>query len=359
MTTKNLFAPVQLGRVSLKNRIIMSPLTRCRATPHDHIPTDIMIEHYADRADAGLIITECTMIGPSISAFYSEPGAYSPEQLAQWKKITDAVHAKGGKIFCQIWHAGRAAHPELNKGAETVSASAIAIEGLVHGPNGKVQHVVPRALTVNEIADIVQQYATAASNCVNIAGFDGVELHGANGYLIDQFLKDSCNHRTDAYGGPFSHRARFLFEVLKCVSNAIGSDRVGLRLSPINSYNSQSDTDPEALAQFLATEINAFNLAYIHILRHDEIHLRTGDYLPVYRKYYRGNIIGNGNYTREEADEAIANGAVDAVAFGRPFVANPDLVKRFQRNAPLNTPDKKTFFIQGPVGYNDYPKLDD
>ncbi|OQR85197.1 hypothetical protein THRCLA_10747, partial [Thraustotheca clavata] len=355
MSSNNLFTPLNVGRLTLNNRIIMPPLTRCRATPDDHIPSELMIQHYADRADAGLLIAECSMITPSTSAFYSEPGVYSKDQLAAWKKITDAVHAKGGKIFCQIWHAGRAAHPDLNRGAETVSASAIAIDGLVHGPNGKVQHVVPRELTVNEISDIVELFATAAKNCVEVAGFDGVELHSANGYLIDQFLKDSSNHRTDNYGGSFENRARFLFEILTAVSDAIGSDHVGTRLSPINTYNSQSDSDPEALAQFLATQLNSFNLAYVHILRHDELGVRTEDYLPVYRKYYHGVLIGNGKYTREEADEAIESGAVDAVAFGKAFVSNPDLVKRFERHAALNEADHSTFFIQSPRGYNDYP----
>ncbi|OQR80774.1 NADH:flavin oxidoreductase [Thraustotheca clavata] len=359
MSSNNLFTPLNIGRLTLNNRIIMAPLTRCRATPDDHIPSDLMIQHYADRADAGLIITECSMITPLTSAFYSEPGVYSEEQLTEWRKITDAVHAKGGKIYCQIWHAGRAAHPDLNQGAETVSSSAIAIDGLVHGPNGKVQHVVPRELTVNEISDIVELFATAAKNCVEVAGFDGVEIHGANGYLIDQFLKNGTNHRTDNYGGSIENRARFALEVLKAVTDAVGGDRVGIRFSPINGYNSQVDSDPEALAEYLAKEVNAFNLAYVHILRRDLTGVLTEDYTGVYRKHFKGVIIGNAQYTREEADEAIANGEVDAVAFGAAYVANADLVTRFKRHAELNTPDYSTFFIPGAKGYNDYPTLDE
>ncbi|OQR87631.1 hypothetical protein THRCLA_10442 [Thraustotheca clavata] len=357
MSLRNLFAPIKLGAHALKNRIIMAPLTRCRATPDDHIPTDIMIEYYADRADAGLIITECSMITPLTSAFYSEPGVYSEEQLTEWKKVTDAVHAKGGKIFCQIWHAGRAAHPAFNNGAENVSATAIAIDGPLRGGIRKLTHVIPRELTINEIGEIVQLFAKAASNCVNVAGFDGVEIHGANGYLIDQFLKDSSNKRTDNYGGSLMNRTRFLFEVLSAVTNAIGSDRVGVRFSPISGVNSQSDSDPEALATYIATEINTFNLGYVHVIRNDSLGVLTDNYLPVYRKYYNGILIGNGKYTKEEADEAISNGNIDAVAFGTPFVANPDLVTRFEINSTLNKPDPSTFFVQGVKGYNDYPKL--
>ncbi|OQR99106.1 NADH:flavin oxidoreductase [Achlya hypogyna] len=351
--TKNLFTPITVGKLDLKNRIFMAPLTRCRATPGDHVPSELMIQHYADRASAGLIIAEATMIKPLTSTFYSEPGVYSPEQLAAWKKVTDAVHAKGGKIFLQIWHGGRAAHPDLNGGAEVVGASSIAINGFTHGPNGKVPYVVPRELTLNEISDIVTAFATAASNAVNVAGFDGVEVHGANGYLIDQFTKSGSNTRTDSYGGSIENRTRFVREILTAVTDAIGGDRVGVRFSPANGYNDMVDSDPEALATYLATELNAFNLAFVHIRRNTE----GVDHTAIYRKHYKGVLVGNQKYSRDEANDAIAAGALDAVAFGTVYVSNPDLVERFEKNAALNEADTKTFFIQGPEGYNTYPTL--
>ncbi|OQR82192.1 NADH:flavin oxidoreductases Old Yellow Enzyme family [Achlya hypogyna] len=350
---KNLFTPITLGKHELKNRIFMAPLTRCRATPGDHIPSKQMVQHYADRASAGLIIAEATMIKPLTSAFYSEPGVYSTKQLAAWKHVTDAVHAKGGKIFLQIWHGGRAAHPDMNDGAEAVGASPIAINGFKHGPNGKVPFVVPRALSLNEIADLVAAFATAATNAVNTAGFDGVEVHGANGFLIDQFTKTSSNTRTDAYGGSIENRTRFVREVLAAVTDAIGGDRVGVRLSPADGYNDMVDSDPEALATYLATELNAFGLAYVHIRRHTE----GTDHVAIYRKHYKGILVGNQSYSRDEANDAIAADALDAVAFGTVYVSNPDLVERFEKNAPLNAADVTTYFIQGPEGYNTYPTL--
>ncbi|KDO22798.1 hypothetical protein SPRG_11557 [Saprolegnia parasitica CBS 223.65] len=354
MAAKNLFTPLTLGRFTLPNRIFMAPLTRCHATADDHIPSTPMIQHYADRASSGLIIAEATMITPNSSTFWTEPGVYSPEQLVAWKKITDAVHAKGGTIFLQIWHGGRAAHPDLNRGADNVAPSAIAIDGYTHGPNGKVPYVVPRPLTLNEISDLVAQFATAAKSAVEIAGFDGVEVHGANGYLIDQFLKDSSNTRTDAYGGSIENRARFVREILTAVSDAIGADRVGVRFSPADGYNSMHDSDPVALATYLAKTLNDFNLAFIHIRRGD-----SNEHLEIYRKHYKGVLVGNQSYTRDEANEAIATGKLDAVAFGAAYVANPDLVARFQKNAPLNEGNPKTYFAQGDEGYNDYPLLEE
>ncbi|KDO19027.1 hypothetical protein SPRG_15213 [Saprolegnia parasitica CBS 223.65] len=343
MAAKNLFTPLTLGRFTLPNRIFMAPLTRCRATANDHVPSTAMIQHYADRASSGLIIAEATMITPNSSTFWTEPGVYSPEQLVAWKKVTDA-----------IWHGGRAAHPDLNRGADNVAPSAIAIDGDTHGPNGKVAHAVPRPLTLNEISDLVAQFATAAKNAVEIAGFDGVEVHGANGYLIDQFLKDGSNKRTDAYGGSIENRARFVREILTAVSDAVGADRVGVRFSPANGYNSMHDSDPAALATYLAKTLNDFNLAFIHIRRGD-----SSEHMEIYRKHYKGVLIGNQSYTRDEANDAIAAGKLDAVAFGAAFVANPDLVARFQKNAPLNEGNPKTYFAQGPEGYNDYPTLEE
>jgi N-ethylmaleimide reductase len=350
-----LFDSLQVGALNLPNRILLAPLTRTRAGLA-HLPNDLMAEYYAQRASGGLLITECTMVAPNTSAFSTEPGIYSAEQIAGWKKVTEAVHAKGGRIYMQIWHAGRAAHPAMNAGAENVSSSAIAIDGEVHTPQGKRPNVAPRALTLQEIPTIVAAYVQGAKNAM-AAGFDGVEVHGANGYLIDQFLRDSANQRSDAYGGSLENRARFLFEVLTAVSAAIGADRVGLRLSPLNSYNSMIDSDPIALIGFLAERLNAFNLAYLHVMRSDFFQAQKGDVMTVARSHYQGVLIGNMGYTPEEAEQAISEGKLDAVAFGTAFLANPDLPERIQAGAELNTPNPATFYTPGPEGYTDYPAM--
>jgi N-ethylmaleimide reductase len=320
------------------------------------MPNDLMAEYYAQRASAGLIVTECTMIAPNTSAFVTEPGIYSPEQVLAWKKVTDAVHAKGGKIVMQIWHAGRAAHPLLNHGAENVAPSAIAISGDIQTPSGKVAHAVPHALTMEEISTLVQSFASAATNAI-AAGFDGVEVHGANGYLIDQFLRDGSNQRTDLYGGTMENRARFLFEVLTAVCAAIGSDRVGLRLSPLNSFNSMIDSDPLGLIAFLAERLNDYKLAYLHLMRADFFQQQTGDVMPVARAHYKGVLIGNMGYSSDEADAAILDKKLDAVAFGTGFLANPDLPERVRAGADLNVPDQATFYTPGAKGYTDYPVM--
>ena len=350
-----LLTPLQMGALIVPNRIVLAPLTRTRAGM-EHLPNELMAEYYAQRASGGLLITECTMVMEGTSAFVAEPGVYSAEQIEGWKKTTDAVHAKGGRIFMQIWHAGRAAHPDINGGARTVSSSAVAIEGEIHTPAGKVPHAVPQALSTEEIQAIVAGFAQGAKNAI-AAGFDGVEVHGANGYLIDQFLRDGCNQRTDAYGGSLENRARFLFEVLTAVCEAIGSDRVGLRLSPLNSYNSMKDSDPLALTAFLADKLNAFNLAYLHLMRADFFGLQKADVVPVARAHYKGVLIGNMGYSAEEAEQAIAQGQLDAVAFGTAYLANPDLPERIRAGAPLNTPDSSTFYTPGPKGYTDYPAM--
>lgn len=350
-----LFNPLQTGSVSLANRILMAPLTRARADA-GHMPNALMAEYYSQRATAGLIVTECTMVAENTSAFYAEPGIYNAEQIAAWKVVTDAVHAKGGKIFMQIWHAGRAAVPAFNNGVENVGPSAIAIDSEVHTPDGKVPNAVPRELRLDEIPALVAAYAQGAKNAI-AAGFDGVEVHGANGYLIDQFLRDSANTRTDSYGGSIENRARFLFEVLTAVSDAIGSDKVGLRLSPINSYNSMKDSDPLALISYLTTRLNEYNLAYLHLMRSDFFQAQTGDVMPVARANYKGVLIGNMGYNADEAAQAISNSALDAVAFGTSFLANPDLPARIKQGAALNAPDAATFYTPGAKGYTDYPSL--
>ena len=350
-----LFNPLQVGALTLPNRILLAPLTRTRADA-GHMPNALMAEYYAQRASGGLLITECTMITEGTSAFIAEPGIHSAAQIEGWKKTTDAVHAKGGRIFLQIWHAGRAAHPDINGGTRTVSSSAKAIEGDIHTPNGKVPHAVPHALTTEEIPTIVAAFAQAAKNAM-AAGFDGVEVHGANGYLIDQVLRDGCNQRTDAYGGSVENRARFLFEVLTAVTAAIGADRVGLRLSPLNSYNSMIDSDPVGLITFLADKLNDFKLAYLHVMRADFFGVQKGDVETIAREKYKGVLIGNMGYTAEEAETAIAAGKLDAVAFGTGFLANPDLPERIKAKAALNTPDSSTFYTQGAKGYTDYAKM--
>ena len=350
-----LFNPLQIGSVSLSNRILMAPLTRARADA-GHMPNALMAEYYSQRASAGLIITECTMIAENTSAFYAEPGIYNAEQIAAWKVITDAVHAKGGKIFMQIWHAGRAAVPAFNNGVENVGPSAIAIDTEVHTPNGKIPNAVPRALRIDEIPGLVATYAQGAKNAI-AAGFDGVEIHGANGYLIDEFLRDSANQRTDSYGGSIENRARFLFEVLTAVCDAIGADKVGLRLSPLNSYNSMKDSDPLAWIAYLTTRLNEFNLAYLHVLRADLFQVQTGDVMTIARENYKGVLIGNVAYNGEEANLDISNAKLDAVAFGTSFLANPDLPTRIKQGAPLNAPDAATFYTPGAKGYTDYPSL--
>ncbi len=351
----SLFNPLQVGAIKLPNRIILAPLTRTRAGV-EHMPNDLMAEYYAQRASGGLLITECTMVMEGTSAFIAEPGIYSAAQIEGWKKTTAAVHAKGGRIFMQIWHAGRAAHPDLNGGQRTVSSSAAAIEGDIDTPAGKVPHAVPHALSTQEIAPIVAAYAQGAKNAM-AAGFDGVEVHGANGYLIDQFLRDGTNQRIDGYGGSMENRARFLFEVLTAVSAAIGSDRVGLRLSPLNSYNSMKDSDPVGLAGFLADRLNGFNLAYLHVMRADFFGVQKADVMTIVREKYKGVLIGNMGYNPDEAAAAIADGKLDAVAFGTSFLANPDLPARIQAKAALNTPNPSTFYTPGAKGYTDYPAL--
>jgi N-ethylmaleimide reductase len=351
-----LFSPIKIGSLTLNNRILMAPLTRTRAGV-EHMPNALMAEYYSQRASAGLIITECTMVAENTSAFASEPGIYSAEQISAWKHITEAVHAKGGKIFMQIWHAGRAAHPANNNDTENVAPSALAIEGEVHTLKGKLANATPRALHIDEIPAIVQAYAQGAKNAI-AAGFDGVEVHAANGYLIDQFLRDSANKRTDAYGGSIENRARFLCEVLTAVCNAIGSDRVGVRLSPINSYNSMKDSDPIGLISYLSKRLNDFNLAYLHLMRADFFQAQTGDVMSVARDNYQGVLIGNMGYNADEAEKAIQEGKLDAVAFGTSFLANPDLPARFKAGASLNVPDQSTFYTPGAKGYTDYPTME-
>ncbi|MFZ4538760.1 alkene reductase [Propionivibrio sp.] len=349
-----LFNPLKLGALTVPNRIIMAPLTRCRADA-EHVPTALMAEYYAQRASAGLLIAEATMAMEGNSAFWMEPGIYSLAQVAGWKLTTDAVHAAGGRIFLQIWHGGRACHPLLNAGNQPVAPSPIAITGdEVNTPQGKQPYVVPRELGDDELPGIVAGFRKAAENA-KAAGFDGVEVHGANGYLLDEFLRDGANKRVGPYGGAVENRARLMFEVLEAVSSVWGSDRVGLRISPLNSYNSMIDSDPVGLSTWLSTRLNDFGLAYLHVMRSDFFQQQSGDVMTPVRAHYKGVLIGNMGYTSAEAETAIAEGKLDAVAFGTGFLANPDLPARIKAGAPLNQPNPATFYTPGPEGYTDYP----
>ncbi|NDC34203.1 MAG: alkene reductase [Synechococcaceae bacterium WB9_2_112] len=350
----DLFTPLQLGTLELPNRIWMAPLTRCRAE-EGHVPGALMAEHYAQRASAGLIVAEATMVMEGHSAFWHEPGIYNDAQVAGWRLTTDAVHQAGGRIVLQLWHGGRACHPLLNGGRQPVGPSPIAITGdEVHTPEGKQPYVVPRELGDDELPGIVEGFRLAARRAM-AAGFDGVEVHGANGYLLDAFLRDGSNHRSGPYGGAIEHRARLLLEVLEAV--ALETPLLGLRLSPLNGFNAMADSDPIALITWLAQRLNALPLAYLHLMRGDFLGQQQGDVLTPVRAHYHGLLVANMGYTAAEANAAIAAGALDAVAFGTGFLANPDLPERFRQGAPLNQADPASFYSPGPAGYTDYPTL--
>ncbi len=352
--TIDLFTPLAVGPLELPNRVLMAPLTRSRAE-EGHIPGPLMAEYYSQRASAGLIIAEATMAMEGHSAFIREPGIHSAAQVEGWTRTTEAVHARGGRIVLQIWHGGRACHPLLNNGLQPVAPSAIAISGdQIHTPQGKVDYVVPRALADDELPAIVAGFRLAARHAI-AAGFDGVEVHGANGYLLDEFLRDGSNQRSGPYGGPIENRARLLLEVIEAVRAE--TELVGLRLSPLNSYNAMRDSDPVALASWLADHLNGTGLAYLHLMRGDFLQQQLGDVLTPVRERFQGVLIANMGYTAAEANAAIAAGAIDAVAFGTAFLANPDLPERLRSGAPLNTPDPATFYSLGPTGYTDYPFL--
>lgn len=353
---QRLFQPLRMGSLALPNRIIMAPLTRCRATV-DHVPTPLMARYYGQRASAGLIVAEATMVQEGHCAFQTEPGLYNQVQVEAWRGVTTAVHERGGRIFVQLWHGGRACHPLLNNGAQPVSASAVAITNdLTHTPAGKVAYVEPRALGDEELPGIVSSFKRAAENA-QMAGFDGVELHGANGYLLDQFLRDGCNRRTGRYGGSMANRGRLLLEVLEAVCQVWGADRVGVRLSPLSSFNSMGESDPVALTAWLAQRLNPMGLAYLHLIRGDVLGNLQGDVLTPMRREYEGVLIVNLHYTPDEAEAAVASGQSDAVAFGTAYIANPDLPERIRAGGPFNVPNPSTFYKPGPVGYTDYPFL--
>ncbi len=359
----NLFSSIQLGPYTLPNRIVMAPMTRLRAV--GSIPTSLMANYYAQRASAGLIITECTMVSPLSNGYMNCPGIYSAEQVEAWKQVTEAVHSQDGKIFLQLWHSGRVGHPSLLNGELPVAPSAIAAEGTLHTPLGKVNIETPRALEIHEIPEIVEQFRKAAENAM-AAGFDGVELHGAFGYLIDQFLQDGSNQRHDEYGGSIENRARFLLEVVAGVSSVWGANRVGIKLSPSNTFYGMKDSNPQATFSYAIAALNSFNLAYIHLMEPNETDLATrkvlNPVLPIFRPLYNGTIITNGGYDKQKGNDVLSSGDADLVSYGKLFLANPDLPQRLQVDAGLNTPNPKTFYGQGDKdlekGYTDYPFLE-
>jgi len=358
LITTDLFSPVQLGPYTLPNRIIMAPMTRNRAG-EGNVPTPLNATYYAQRATAGLIITEGSQVSPQGFGYPATPGIHSPEQIAGWQKVTDAVHSAGGRIFLQLWHCGRISHPSLLDGALPVAPSAIAPVGNAMTYTGDQPFVTPRALELDEIPGVIDQFRQGAKNAM-AAGFDGVEIHGAFGYLLDQFLQDGTNQRTDSYGGSIENRARFLLEVTEAVCEVWGANRVGIKLSPSNTFNNLHDSDPKATFSYAIAALNSFGLGYLHLMEPTPADIRHGGKpIPVskFRHLYSGTLIANGGYDKEKGNAAIANGYADLISFGTPFLANPDLPERLRLNAALNQADRNTFYGGDEKGYTDYPFL--
>jgi N-ethylmaleimide reductase len=354
-----LFSPATVGHLALPQRLVMAPMTRNRALP-SLAPGPNAALYYAQRASAGLIITEATQVSDSAAGYVFTPGIYSPEQIAGWRHVTDAVHAAGGRIVVQLWHTGRISHPVMRPdGSTPVSASAIAAAGELITYDGPKPLPTPRALEIEEIAGIVEDFAHAARNALE-AGFDGIEIHGANGYLVDQFLRDGANHRTDAYGGSIENRARFLLEIVDATSAAIGGHRVGVRISPANPFNSMSDSDPAALTRYVAAALDERQVMYLHLLEapttDDVTAVRPNT--AIAREWFSGVLIANAGYTAEAAETIIGRGDADLVAFGVPFLTTPDFVERARQGAPLNPPVQGTFYGGDGHGYVDYPFRD-
>lgn len=358
-STRDLFAPTRAGALKLANRMVMAPLTRNRAGP-GLVPGEFAAEYYAQRASAGLVIAEATQISEQAQGYADTPGCYSDAQVAGWRKVTDAVHAKGGAIVVQLWHTGRISHVGFQKdGAQPVGPSAIRANAKTFAKDGFVDCSTPRALELDEIPGIVEDFRRACVRAIE-AGFDGVELHGAHGYLLDAFLRDGTNRRTDRYGGPVENRARLLLEVAASCAKAIGAERLGVRISPVSTAGDSRDSDPQALFGHVAAKLGPLGLAYLHVVEGETGGARDSipfDYFKL-RAAYNGVWMANNGYDRRMAIDAIASGRADLVSFGRPFIANPDLVERFKSNAPLNAlMGQETFYGGGAHGYTDYPFL--
>ncbi|WP_181449426.1 alkene reductase [Azospirillum thermophilum] len=363
MSNADLFTPLRLGAVELPNRIIMAPMTRSRAGD-GNVVTPLTAEYYAQRASAGLIITEATQVSPTGQGYPNTPGIHTDAQTLGWRDVAEAVHAAGGRIAAQLWHVGRVSHPLFQpNGAAPVAPSAIAAAGTLYTGQGMEPFPVPRALETDEIPLLVRAFGDAAKRAVFDAGLDAVEIHAANGYLIDQFLRDRTNRRTDAYGGTVEKRCRFLLEILDAVTTAVGPGRVGVRLSPTGTFNDMGDSDPLGHFSTITEALNPFGLAFLHVIEGLPGHpMAPPDGAPhvaaALRRIFKGPVILNGGYTREAADAAIARGEADAVSFGEPFIANPDLPARFRTGAALAAPDRATYYGGGAKGYTDYPALE-
>ncbi|MCX4188260.1 alkene reductase [Methylophaga sp. OBS4] len=356
----NLFSPIQIGAVSLKNRVVMAPLTRNRAG-EGFVPTEMNVEYYRQRASAGLIISEGAQIAHEGIGYPGTPGIYSDNQVAGWQKVTDAVHQQGGKIFLQLWHCGRVSHSSLLPGNMLPQApSAIKPAGEVLTYEGMKPYETPHALTLAEIDQVIEMYRKAARNALS-AGFDGVEVHGANGYLLDQFLRDGTNHRDDQYGGSIENRARLLLQVVAEVCKIWGADRVGVRLSPLQPFNDIKDSNPQATFSYTVNALNQFDLAYLHITEMGAENPGAAGPafdLKTLRPLWMGNFMTNSEYDLEKANQAIRSTEADLISFGKLFIANPDLPVRFAKKAPLNSPDPETFYGGDARGYIDYPFLE-
>jgi N-ethylmaleimide reductase len=359
-TKQKLFSPVQVGPLTLSHRVVMAPLTRLRSDQPGDIPGDLMAEYYDQRAsEGGLIISEATTVSITGRGYLGAPGIYSDAQVVGWRRVTDAVHAKGGYIFLQLWHVGRTSHVDMTNGATPVSASALTYDGVAFTPSGWVPVTPNRALDASEIPGIVEDFRKGAERA-KAAGFDGVEIHGGNGYLVDQFLQDGSNHRTDAYGGSPENRARLLLEITDAVVSVWGANRVGVRVSPATKFNGMSDSNPEATFSYVAKELDRFGLAYLHTIE-PRINgsQAVEDGLPPVAagqlgKLFRGIILAAGGFEPESAEEIVEQGDADLVVFGRHFISNPDLPRRIQLGLPLNPYDRNSFYGGNAQGYTDY-----
>ncbi len=359
-TTSILFSPITLGALQLPHRIVMAPLTRSRAGA-GLAPAEMNATYYAQRASAALIITEATHFSAQGIGYPFTPGIETPEQIAGWRRVTDEVHAREGRIFLQLWHVGRISHPSMQPNGELpVAPSAVAAEGELFTYTGMQKFVTPRALETNEIPGIVAGFRQGAINA-QTAGFDGVEIHSANGYLLDQFLEDTTNRRTDAYGGEIENRARLLLEVMEAATGVWGGDRVGVRLSPGGTFNTMGDSDPAQTFGYVARELNRFKLAYLHVVEPEggiPVNGARVSAVKHLRSIFEGRIIAASGFDKQKAESVLAAGDADAIAFGKLFIANPDLPERFRTGAPLNPPDTASFYGGDARGYIDYPALE-
>jgi N-ethylmaleimide reductase len=357
MSRDHLFTPYTAGDLTLPNRIVLAPMTRSRAL-EGNVPNPLAAIYYAQRASAGLLISEGTQVSPQGVGYIRTPGMHAAAQVAGWKTVTNAVHAAGGRIFAQLWHVGRVSHPDFHGGQLPIAPSAVPVNGEAFTSRGRQPLVTPRAATLEDVRDLVEQFRAAAVNA-KAAGFDGVELHGANGYLLDQFLRDSSNRRTDHYGGTIENRARLPLEVIDAVIEVWGAGRVGYKIAPYFSMFGMSDSDPVRTFSYLADELGRRGVLYLHVAEpRSATPSPSPRTTPILRERFRGTLIVNGGYDRDSGEAAVTSGEADLVAYGVAFLANPDLPERFRRHAPLNQPDMATLYAGEEKGYVDYPVLE-